>query len=334
MKNIITDYGAVPGTDCTAAFAAAVAFGGAIYVPTGSYTVTATTDACIIATNQIRLIGDGITASKIVVDASGAVDGVTFRPAVGANSFGWGMENIGVVPASPTSMRHALRIDLSSSATYLAQSLFHSIHLIAGSGADSALCLDNPTNTDGLFCGEISGKSLIYGGIKMLRLGDSFTIQGAQLTGPNVGFYASGVPGAAQVKLLDCNITNSGGAVFLQSMTQMQIVGNQMEQDSPYTGIFGAMVVLSGCADCNILDNNINAHGNTGCVIIENASRGNILGGNAIFGLNTAPLSHVQIGAACPGNALRSDNRYYDAATGVWGAPYLFIAPTSPLWVL
>jgi len=330
VRNIIRDYGAVPGTDCTAAFAAAFLIGGALEIPGGLGPYL--TSANLVMTLPTRLVGDLMTTSTITPNLPPGVDGLTIRPTVGGISGGWGMENIGIAPASPNSMQHAVEIDLSAPGAWLANCSFHNIDLVAGSGADSALHLDNPVNTNGLFCGEITGKSIIVGGVKLLNLGDSFKIEGATLTGPNVGLYATAVPGAAQVKLKDCNITSTGGAFFGQSLNQVQIEGNQAEQSSPYTGPFNGMFVFSGCIDCNVRENNMNSHGNTACVVIENASRGIVVRGNIMSALNNPLLGHVLIGPNCPGNALADDNRYYDVGTGAWPAPYLFINPSSPLW--
>ena len=334
MKNIITDFGAVPGNvvDCTAAFAAAMLVGGKIFVPAGVYRVSALSDACIVARLPTRLIGEGLGISIILPDAATApgVDAITYRPNVGGVSDGWGMEDIGIAPALGSGMRHAVRIDLTTSGAYLARSTFNRLGLTAGAGADSAFKLDNPTNTDGLFCGEICGKGIMYGGINLERCGDSFSIKDQTITGPNVGIAISAVSGAAQCRIQDNNITSTGGAIFLEGCKQAKVVGNQCEQSSVYTGVLGAMIVLSDCYDCKLDGNNMNSYGNTNCVIIENgSSSGNILRDNDM--LTGAPYVHLAMGANCPGNALAADNRCYTA--GSWGAPLTAIPASSlPMW--
>lgn len=336
MKNIITDYGAVPGgvMDCTPAFAAALAVGGAIAVPQGLYRVTGATDACMVATLPTRLIGDGQGLSIISPDSHTVlgVDCLTFRPAVGGTCEGWGVQDLMITPAVGSGMRHAVRVDLTASGAYLARASFLRNSLIAGAMADSAFRLDNPANVDGMFCCEIAGKGVIIGGISMYGLGDSVSIRDQTITGPNVGVTLSGVPGAAQVRVEDCNITSAGGAAFFQGMRQLQFVGNQCEQNVAYTGVLGAMVTLSACYDCNIKDSNLNTHGLLSCVIIENGgSLGNILRANNLMA--ASPYAHLAVGAGCPGNAFASDNRCYNIA-GVWGAPLLAVSGSSPLWTL
>lgn len=329
MKNIIADYNACPGVDCTAAFENALLDGGAIAVPRGTYLIS----RGLVTTRPTRLIGDGMTMSVLAFDVASNVNGLTFRPAAGENPYGWGVHDLGIVPATVGKMQRAIQIDLSRAGAYLAQTTFQRVYLVAGDGAGSAFRLDNPVNTDGFFVGEITGKSLIVGGITLLRLGDSFTVCGAQITGPNVGFYATAVPGAAQCKLLDCNITSTGGAVFMDGMKQAKIVGNQMEQSSTYDGPFNGMCVLSGCMDCDLSGNNMNAYGNTSCVVIENGSTGNILSANIMIA--TAGYGHLLVGAGSPGNALASDNRYYSASNGArMMTPFASINTSSPMWVL
>ena len=341
MYNIVTDYGATGNgtTDDTAAFTAAMAVGGAIAVPAGTYRVSAASDACIVATRPTRLVGDGMGVSIIMPDAATAsgVDALTLRPAVAGISDGWGLQDIGIQPHAGSGMRHAVRIDLSATGAYLARGTFERMSLVAGAGADSAFKLDNPTNTDGLFCGEICGKGVIVGGINLCRVGDSFAIRGQTITGPNLGISLQGVPGAAQVKIEDNNITSAGGAIFLQSMQQVLISGNQCEQSSVYTGTLGAMLVLSACSNCQVEFNNLNTYGNLDCVIIENgASSGNIVRANILTA--GAPYYHVALGASCPGNAIADDNRcYYQPSGGSMGPSATVSAiPASslPMWTI
>ena len=340
MPDIVSTYGAVGDGvhDDTAAFALATAAGGVCTMPPGTFRVTAASDACIIATKPFRLIGAGMSISCIMPDAATAsgVDALTLRPAVSGISDGWGLQDVGIMPSVGSGMRHAVRIDLSASGAYLARGTFERMNLIAGTSADSAFKLDNPTNTDGLFCGEICGKGIITGGINLCRVGDSFAIRGQTITGPNLGISLQGVPGAAQVKIEDNNITSAGGAIFLQSMQQVLVSGNQCEQSSVYTGTLEGMLVLSDCYNCQVEFNNLNTYGNLSCIIIENGgSTGTIVRANILTA--GAPYYHLALGANCPGNAFADDNRCYyqtGAPPPVLGPPVNLVPATSSLWTI
>ena len=138
------------------------------------------------------------------------------------------------------------------------------------------------------------------------------------------------------MKIEDNNITSAGGAIFLESMQQVLVSGNQCEQSSVYTGTLEGMLVLSDCYNCQVEFNNLNTYGNLSCIIIENGgSTSTIIRANIMTA--GAPYYHLALGANCPGNAFADDNRCYyqtGAPPAVLGPPVNLVPATSSLWTI
>ena len=334
MKNIITDYGAVPGQDCTAAFQAAAAASGHVLVPPGQYILSGQSDACVVVSGSTRFVGENWPNTQITYKAPYGVDCFAFRPTPNAWSDGAGIENMQIAPASGTGGRYAIRVDLSASGAQLRCPSFQHLLLQCGQApdgtyADAAFKLDNPTNLNGFYCAVIGPSCQISGGIKLLGCGDSVSILDNTLTGPNVGVYATFQPGAERLKIARCNITSAGGAAALFGAWQASIEGGQCEQNVPYTGALNAMYVLSNCKDCEIVGNNINNHGNTACVVLENGTILTRIGRNVLTTAGSA--AHILIGPNSPYNAIGASNTYYGAPTGD-SVAVNYVDPSSPLW--
>lgn len=328
MKNIITDYGAVPGTDCTAAFQAAAHDGGHIFVPSGNYILSGQTDACVIVQTSCRFIGENSPNTLIVYKAPFGVDAFTLRPPPGAWCDGAGFENMQIAPAGGFAGRYAVRIDLSMDGAQLRNPSFRHLLLQSGYGADAALKLDNPTNLNGFYSAVIGPSCEIIGGVKLIGCGDSVSLLDCTLSGPNIGFYATFEPGAAKFKVGRCNITSTGGAGILYGAEQASIESNTFEQDFAYTGAYNGQLILSGCRACEVLGNNLNNQGNTNCMVLENGTNTTLVSRNVLT--TAAAQYHILIGANSPTNALGSSNRYYGVDGS--GTARNAVDPTSPLW--
>ena len=339
MKNIITDYGAVPGTDCTAAFQAAARDGGHIFVPSGNYILSGQTDACVVVQTSCRFIGENSPNTQISYTAPYGVDCFTLRPLSGSWCDGAGFENMQITPAKGG--RYAIRVDLTASGALLRNPSFKHLLLSNGYGADAALKLDNPNNINGFFSAVIGPSCEIIGGIKLVGCGDSVSLLDLTLSGPNIGFYATFQPGAAKFKVGRCNITNDGGAGVLYGADQASIDSNTCEQANPYIGDYNAQIVLSGCRACEIVANNVNNHGNTAGYVLENGTNTTVVSRNVLT--TKGGQYHGLIGANSPTNAigqgpvsqLISSNRcYVEQPDGTETGSYMIVAvdPSSPLW--
>ncbi len=334
-KNIITDYGAIPGQDCTAAFQAAATYGGQIRVPPGQYILSSQSDACVVVRGSTRFVGEGWPNTQIVYKAPYGVDCFTFRPTVGAWSDGAGIENMQIAPAGGTGGRYAIRIDLSASGAQLRCPSFAHLFLecgqdpTSGACADAAFKVDNPSNINGFYTAVIGPSCQISGGIKILGCGDSVSILDNVLFGQNAGVYATFQPGAERLKIARCNVTSAGGAAVLFGAWQASIEGGQCEQDPVYTGPFNAMYVLSGCRDCEIVGVNINNHGNTACIVLENGTTLTRISRDVLT--TAGSQAHILIGPNSPYNAIGASNTYYGAPTGD-SVAVNYVDPSSPLW--
>lgn len=329
MKNIVTDYGAVPGQDCTAAFQAAAKIGGKLYVPVGDYYATGTADSAIVAPGWFRMIGEGTEVSRIFCQTTTGVHGLTFRPAPGQSMWGAGVESMSILPAPGFDMGAAIRVDLTATGAWMEGANFSDLHLQMGSTSCSAFQMDNPNNLNGFDCSTIRN-SYILGGINLVRAGDSLNIIGNKLCGPNVGFQASFVAGAARLTFERNNITSTAGAIFLINADQAYIFANQMEQDEAHTGTLNGMVMLSGCLNCGIRANNINNHGNVyACVVIEGGTANTMIAENTMT--TGGSCVHVAMGPGCPGGAaLGQSNPFYGGPQGA-GFPVTALDASSSL---
>lgn len=320
MKNIITDYGAVPGQDCTAAFQAAANDGGAVSVPLEAlpYYVIDT----VVITKPFRLMGDLMGQTAIASRVSPNLDVFTFRPAPGTVMSGSGLEHLYIYGSG----RYPVYIDLSAAGAWMSDANFSRLYLEpTTAGVDAAFCMNNPTNRDGFFTSVIE-KSTFVGGIKLIRCGDSVSLLDSKTTGPNLGLNASFVPGAARMAIMRNNITNTAGGILLIGAEQAYILGNQMEQTQPQTGTYSGQIMLAGCRNCGIRANNINNHGNiyAGIAIesytdpVSGAAAGTA---NTIISENTMTTAgasvHLAMGRNCPGGAaLGKTNPFYGSPQG------------------
>lgn len=339
MKNICSDYGACPGSDCTAAFQAATQYQGHVFVPASSqqYIWSGQQDACVVVTGSTRFVGENWPNTQIIYKAPPGVDAITFRPTPGQWCDGAGLTGLSIAPApgytaSPSGTgRYAVRIDLGAPGAQLRNPAFSHLFLVAAAGADAAFKLDNPVNENGFYCVKVGPSCAFVGGIKLFGCGDSVSILDSILTGPNAGVYATFEPGAARLKVGRCNITSDGGAAVLYGALQASIENCQCEQENPYNGGYNGMFILSGCVDCEIVANNINNHGNTAGIVLENGTNCTVVARNSLTTAGSA--AHILIGPNSPTNALCSSNRYRGAPGGD-GIAVNYVDVSSPLWTI
>ena len=315
MKNIIADFGAVPGlaNNSQAAFDAAMACGGRIHVPEFPFSVP----NGITMTKPTILEGDGWGSSQIYTGPG--VPALTIRPDPTIPFYdGWGVEELYFQPAAGN---HSILIDLAHPGVFLNKALFRRIFFQGTDGAN-AIYLNNPVNNDGFFCSTIEECLSIGGGFNLPRAGDSLTIARNTLTGPGTGISASHVPGAAVMTIEDNNLTTQGGLLLLQFINQARIIGNNCES-------FGAAVqfILAACSNCEITGNEQNTHNATICTVLENGTA------NTIFDKNKmSAATHISIGPATPGTAVLGTNKFYDSVSGA-AVDGIILNQSPPLWV-
>jgi hypothetical protein len=338
------------GTDDTTAINAALTRGGQIYIPAGLYIYKGGG----VIDKPALIEGHGsLSALVIPGDVGASTDLFTLTPSattVDRTKRGWQIKNFCIITVgTATPARHAFHVDITTSGRYLPQFLMSGIicHRLGG----NAFRLTNPTNVDGLFCGDIEC-SWLQGGIYLDRIGDSFRIWRNTLSGTGIGIEMSMVTeaGAAQIGIEKNNITTTGGAMILHRAAQVKIRDNQIEQGT-YVGSEEACIVLKG--DITQLTS-IEIDGNN----IKN-------GANLLYGIDIvnaaytkiarnvinadAATKHIRIGASTTETRIHDDNDFRSAsaataarvdvdaaAAGVCGVPTVVSSAvflTSGAWV-
>jgi hypothetical protein len=241
----VKGYGAVGNgsTDDTVAIQAAITAcpsGGTVYLPTGSYLLSAGLTITLPITVCGSGFGSGSGSILLVKSTVGATtDIITCTPA--ANHEGLHFRDFGILPESGTPGRDGIVFEVT---TYSwSKASVQRVFIRAKAGR--AIKVNNPNlDHDAFWCSQILD-NVLEGGVYLLGAGDSINIHrnilttasGAATAGKGAGveakiLSAADPASAGDSKLLSIaynNITAQGGAVWVKAGVQTKILYNNIE---------------------------------------------------------------------------------------------------------
>jgi hypothetical protein len=295
--------------------------GGVVYLPIGTYRVT----AVLSGTKAISFVGVGRDKSTILWGGAAAVSVVHYQLTSGNTFFLFSgvsidTETIGL----PTSM---LKITLSTPQAYCSN--FEIAGCYFGVSGSYSLSLDNSiANANGFFTFTIR-RNFIHCGVNLIKVGDSCNVSENTITLGSVddniglstiGILASGLGGARQLVIRENNITTSGGAIALIGVEQGRIENNQCEHpfyyNINYAGPYASAIYVVNSPYTIVRGNTVQtgASAVTGAdyaVLFEgNASIDCVVENNDIF---KGEFAHVGFAGTCYRNTL-GQNTYQGGA--------------------
>ena len=341
----VRSYGAaIDGvTDDTTAIAAAIAAtpsGGTLYFPAGSYLISGSGSQIFTITTPINILGMGSNAGAAV---SGTTSGSTFLLAASVpntrdvfhivgvtNSVlrGYSFKNFNVGVISGGLGQNVLHFDSTAGTTTgFAEVVIDNVAMgpSASSGGNSIFVNNGTgTNTNGGTFNFTVQKSYLAGGVQFRQAGDTLRVIDNIITGVNAGVLSSQVAGAGQLLVLNNNITNSGGAVVINSGYAPVIAFNEIESGTT-TEANGALVDISGAvssvSSAKIINNQIQATSGTATPIRVAVATTTFIDGNRLS--TPSAYAHIVNTASATGTTIGLGNEfdggganYTDSGTG------------------
>jgi len=247
-----------PGvTDMTAAINAAIqaANPGSTVALNNSYRLSGAGPDLVRLNKNVNLIGSGANGTFLNIAATVGPSTDVIHISIPGEARFLTINGISIVPISGNPGRYGIHLDISQPAQRLANLVISDCH-IEQLGRE-AIHLSNPIpNMDGFFVSQIE-QNFLVGGISMQNAGDTITIRDNTITGAGIGIDWSAVAGANKSIFAGNNITSSGGAIRIQSGTQISITDNNIEQVFNYTGSSNTMVDLAGNSNSHIINTGI-----------------------------------------------------------------------------
>lgn len=235
------------GFEGAQAFSSTLTINKPITLLLGNATFTMTCSACTelirISSEHVQIIGNGWANSVLLIGtAMGAtIDAIRIAGA-SAEIQGLLLQDFIIAPQSGTPGRYGIHFDTTSFAIYQATVKRVKIDALSTYSIYST----NPALTDGLFWTNIED-SLIGGGIRLNRVGDTFRIINNRIQGSNIAINADCVSGAANLIVEGNNIYASGGSIRVADYcTSPRIVNNEIETPSGFVGSNGAVIDMDG----------------------------------------------------------------------------------------
>lgn len=307
MKNLINDFGADPTaqTDSSAAFQAALNYGGDIELGEGSFQI----DEVCHATKPVRLFGEYTRTALLAgpsIPSNHALIVVSPNTAYGAD--GYEFDGFQIAPLGSSSSAAAICLNTTGSGQYLRGVKLR--RLLISQMADQSVVSVN-ANQDGL-AGLLVEQCTMMGGIFLNNCGDSLQIKNNLISGSGIGVFASFVAGATTHSIVENNIVSKGGAVYLVNPQRTVIRENNIESSVyGYNGGVDAQVYIQGAQQCDIVYNSFQGGTVVGNARLNACNHVNVVR-NRMF--TAQPHKHIltQGGAA----NLNYDNQYVDVTTG------------------
>ena len=260
----VKQFGAVGDgiTDDTSAINAAIQsldpqLGGTVLL-TGTHLIKGTGAYLIFIDRPVRLVGLGQNTS-LLVDSSvlTTTDIIRVHPSLNPQPINifYEFSDFTIKSVNGTAGGNGISFNLTQTGEYVSNSLIDRMNIREIGGY--CINLDN-ANQDGLFSSTIRN-SYLDGGVNLPNIGDSVLIENNTITGNNTGIYIKEVNHAAEIQILNNNIT-ADKAIEVAQGVLVNIMFNQIEQVlQSATG--NAMIKINNTRNVSIVQNNINPHG-------------------------------------------------------------------------
>jgi hypothetical protein len=305
VRSVQFSGGADPtgATDSTAAIQAAITAApahGTIFLPNGTYKLSGTLPLAVDSSKNLMGAGWGVTL-LVPASVSSSTDVINVTPSEGSV-----LSNFTIIPVSGTPARHGIHLDGTSG-------VVNSVvidHVYVGQLGASAIGADGSGSSQGTPVLTTIQNCILNGGITLSNAGDTVRVLNNQIAGAGYAIDAEFQAGAASLIVKGNNITSLGGLHIGASGVATQIVGNEFEASTGFTGSNSSVVDIDGTAgnpisDVIIRDNSISVIS----PIVANGVRINyaartIIEGNRLFRgatgskdiLTTANASNTLIG--------------------------------------
>jgi len=208
-------------------------FGGVVNFPVGIYGVSeGGVGTCLSIEYPVKLKGDGApyTAIRPFDSVPATTNTIVISPNVGYTGDFMLIE--GLYLGNPYNGQRAGGTGLNLVTTTNLQSLPKFTlrdTFIAGGVTGHGIVHTNANNVEGGAYGIVIENCTIKDGIKLDDSGDSIQIYRCILSGDNIGVEASQIAGASLLSIIDCNITNNGGAIKVNRALRTHIMRNNIE---------------------------------------------------------------------------------------------------------
>jgi hypothetical protein len=292
--------------------------GGCVFLPTGTYTLTATASQQIAITQPINFICGGWGTILQVGSSVGSIPVINIT-AVGVNA-GIRIQDCSILPQSGTPGSYGIQVNVPTGQDLLSLVVEHvQVGLLDGNffiGGNEQLGTGGIFLNGTGFLGNLQIEhSYIAGGILGTLAGDSITIAKNIIQGTGNGVDVSFLAGSAMLRIEDNTINpRTGAAIHIGGIAvATQITGNEMETpNSSGTGSNGAFVDIDGTSanpaiGMNVYNNSfqiVNSSTLNG-LRINWASRANVRDNN--FGLGVG-AKDIVITANATNTHIRANN--------------------------
>ena len=298
----------------TTAFNLAVAatpVGGTLELPAGQFPFAGGGTAA----REIRIVGKGMAATFLVVDASvsSATDVITLHGYAGSSAIGYSVTDLAIVAASGTPARYGINLDgVSGGAVNLNRATIERVRI--GKLGNYGLI------NNGAFSSTV--QNCYIAGITIDLGTDNQNILNNTIEGDFWGVYLNAVAGTNTCNIKNNVIVSKLGGVYANDIGTLTIADNQFEAQQNTTDTNYSLIVLKGVVrsiiNTQIHGNNFNVSFNfLSAINTFNTTSPNIYGNNFFCG--TFPVSGqkcIQIGASTYGAVIHNNT-----TIGVSGLP-------------
>lgn len=228
----------------------AVATGGTVFMPAGTYDITGT----VTIAERMKLMGAGWgTVLQVGAAVGSSTDIFLLKPPSVDTMDGVSLENFWIVPATGTPARYGINIDgTNASVSYLVLDKVR----ISTLGSYGIAVTNAAGRIEGTPFTTTIRDSIINGGVNLTNAGDNVNLQNTVITGVRdliidlVGAATSG-GGAHSFMMLNNNVTVNGGTI-IRNAWQGTISGNNFKQVAATTNANSAVIDIQGNASANI----------------------------------------------------------------------------------
>ena len=272
--------------------------GGTVFIPSGNYFLSAS----LTIPNSVNLVGAGWG-----VGSGGSALGTFLRPnfsgpailvqptATTGGIQGGSLKNFGMRGVSAFGSSGSYYIQFDGTNGQIHNFIIDSLYM-DGSSAYAIYADDN--NSKGTPSVTTIENSVIYGGIFMANAGDTIRFINNQIS--NSGAIDISFVGGASTFIMKGNNISSFGGIHLGANTfAAQIISNEIETQTGFTGSNGAVLDIDGDASNVTIENNnfqVVNNSNANAIRVNNADRTHIAGN--MFERGVAPANDIVVTAS------------------------------------